>query len=828
MAEANLTQSQATIDIDDKFNQALLRHQAGHLDDAVHGYREILKEEPEHSGAIHMLIMALFQSGGLIDLDPLIDKALTKEVSEPAYKCNLGIVLQTLGRTQEAIECYRFAINLNPYSFEAHFNQGMLFQATGDIEAAIESYKSALVLNPNYTVALNNIGTLLTDSGCAEEGISFLEKLVSIDSGSAVGFNNLSRACYINGDLSKAVRYCQQAIRIKPDLFEANTNLAMLYFVSGKLEEAGKQYRLNLRMSNNKSPEGHANFGLFLLSEGKIEEALKNFLTATRISHENSLYWQYVCDALNLLKEPQVDDSLHEDLLHCLKMSNLDNRGAARIASNRLLSSETFSPWLSLSSQGHYNAILNGLGDDSLLEILEDPLLLGLLRSGTICMPIIETFLTLVRRALLQSAIEKHTWLVLIKRTEPFILALAEQCFLNEYVYYVTQHEFDQLTGMENELRCRPHDLDFDRYCKLALLGCYKPLHKLEWVDSIRESADASNIGQIAALIEYQVIGPLEELKLRTEMRELTPVVNSHSRDVKIQYETNPYPRWTGIKHLPAVPFAAYLKSICPGLRNVSLRIPRKPRILIAGCGSGQHAVQNAMVHPEGDIYALDISRNSLAYGMRMAHKFGKLGIKFIHGDILDIPQLEVQFHIVECVGVLHHMKSPWKGLGILADRLHKDGLILIGLYSKMARTEITATRRWVREKYDGPIIENIRKCRKEIIKRSFFGDTNDCLVLKDFYSTSECRDLLFHVHERTFTLPEIKIELNTLGLDFLGFQNLTPHIVNSYTRNFLSDPNRVDLDCWHQYELDHPDTFLTMYQFWVKRTVPLKSNKMV
>ena len=41
----------------------------------------------------------------------------------------------------------------------------------------------------------------------------------------------------------------------------------------------------------------------------------------------------------------------------------------------------------------------------------------------------------------------------------------------------------------------------------------------------------------------------------------------------------------------------------------------------------------------------------------------------------------------------------------------------------------------------------------------------------EDFYSLSGCRDLLFHVQEHRFTLPQLAVLLAGLGLSFLGFE---------------------------------------------------------
>src|SRR4029077_1661190 len=90
-----------------------------------------------------------------------------------------------------------------------------------------------------------------------------------------------------------------------------------------------------------------------------------------------------------------------------------------------------------------------------------------------------------------------------------------------------------------------------------------------------------------------------------------------------------------------------------------------------------------------------------------------------------------------------------------------------------------------------------------------------------EFYNTSECRDLLFHVQEehRT-TLPEIKVDLAALGLRFIGFESdAWPR--RQYAARFPADKTLTDLDRWHELELDNPLTFVGMYQFWAQRTCP-------
>ena len=89
---------------------------------------------------------------------------------------------------------------------------------------------------------------------------------------------------------------------------------------------------------------------------------------------------------------------------------------------------------------------------------------------------------------------------------------------------------------------------------------------------------------------------------------------------------------------------------------------------------------------------------------------------------------------------------------------------------------------------------------------------------MRDFYVTSECRDLLFHVQEHRFTLPQIKETLGNFCLHFIGFQ-LEPHVIYEYRARFPDDKSKTNLDHWNDFEREFPDTFVGMYRFWVQKS---------
>ena len=85
-----------------------------------------------------------------------------------------------------------------------------------------------------------------------------------------------------------------------------------------------------------------------------------------------------------------------------------------------------------------------------------------------------------------------------------------------------------------------------------------------------------------------------------------------------------------------------------------------------------------------------------------------------------------------------------------------------------------------------------------------------------DFYSLSELRDLLFHVQEHRFTIPQIKDCLSQLGLKFCGFES--GKIVKNFKLTNTGTDDPYNLDKWDLYEKDNPRSFAGMYQFWCQK----------
>ena len=369
-------------------------------------------------------------------------------------------------------------------------------------------------------------------------------------------------------------------------------------------------------------------------------------------------------------------------------------------------------------------------------------------------------------------------------------LAIAHQCFNAEYVFAETADESALVARLREAILAGVSPPPF----WYAVYAAYRPLLALPY----------RNV-PLASLARQQIDEPLEEAELRRGIASLGETQDAISASVRTQYEANPYPRW--------------VRTQLAGFEPPAQPVAPNPRVLVAGCGTGQNAIITALRFPGSRVLALDLSLTSLGYAARKTRELGLAErIEYRQADLLALGSFEQRFDLIECSGVLHHLDDPLKGWRVLRGLLKPDGLMRVGLYSELGRRGVARARALIAERGFQPDAAGIRACRVEIRARE-----SDPLLARiarneDFFSMSGCRDLLFHVHEICFTLPKVASMIKKLKLAFLGFElGDSGTTFDRYRSRFPGDPAALNLENWHRLEREFPDTFARPYQFWVR-----------
>ena len=664
------------------------------------------------------------------------------------------------------------------------FSRGLAEHLARHFEQAERLYREALALAPGRPSLVFNLGRLMLDREKDAEAEELFKQVLEAAPDDHEARYNLGVSLARQGRFEEALASYDRAIALKPDFAAAYSGRGA---VLGKLERHDSALASHAR-SLELEPE-HAEFQVSFCRSATVPPLDVRNLRAASV-------------------EPAV--------LACLAGRNVDYQALGRVAW-AILRGKLELLGLDPEAHGFDFLRMHQLQPRALHDFCNDPLLLASLAKISVGDSVTERFFAGIRGGLLRLAASDDAAPDLRAAFEPLVFALAQQCFLNEYVWDATDAEH----ALVNAIRARvgraieagaPSNAD------LGILACYEPLAGMpgigEWS---RTKLDRSRTG-LGGLIRTHLDEPAIEAGIAAGLRQIGEIRDRTSLAVRAQYEENPYPRWLSVVREEAVRYTTrILREIAPFSPPIE-PVAESPRILIAGCGTGRHALMYAAGYLGARVTAIDLSSASLAYARRKADELGTGNIEFLRADILDLGQLERKFDVISSVGVLHHMADPAEGLRRLTDLLAPGGYMMLGLYSEAARRDIVELRSIIAREGFNPTIEGIRACRRFI--RSYPGDRFRSLVEEaaDFYSTSMVRDLLFHVMEHRFTIPQIADLLAKNSLRFLGFTFQDPSAKQRYRAAYPADPDMLDLANWAALEAALPWLFRGMYQFWTAK----------
>lgn len=597
----------------------------------------------------------------------------------------------------------------------------------------------------------------------------------------------------------QAVDVLNEALALDSRAPEAHYYMALLASIGGNAEASKRFFEnaISLDPSNTAYINDKGRLHELL---GETDTALGCYFKIVQIQPDNNSYCQGLINIVKSLKFLSPSPELLITLNALMARPTIDGSAAMYAWTSLYL----LSPQFEILKRDATSAapIENSAA-------LQDPLLINAMAYNTLQDPALEDVLVAIRNKLTECELNEN--LVL------FLTAMAQQCFMNEYLWDVSEDEKARVAALEAKAESGKANLQ-----ELLLLGCYVPLYTIQNIRSYESILSGNDVSSL--VWRRQVSEPLEEIDIKSKVRCLTPIEDDISAKVQAQYEENPYPRWDELNIYSPMDFKVYLLNIMPFMAKERLSsVKDRAKMLIAGVGTGRQVLANANVFPKFDFVAIDLSLSSLAYAIRKKEElFPNAKIDFSQADILRLGEVfpDESFDVIECCGVLHHMNDPLAGWEVLTRLLKKKGFMKIALYSKTARIAITQIREKVHSEGHASTIEGIRAIR-QFVKSGAANDPNlDHLQRSpDFYSTSACRDLLFHVQEHQFTLKQIKEAIEKLGLEFLGIDLHDAKANAEFRAMFsLSTFSEPTIERWEAFEQKNPNTFGGMYQFWLQK----------
>lgn len=728
----------------------------------------------------------------------------------------LGTAFFQARQLSKAKHSYERATALDFDLADAHNNLGVLQLGENDTSAALTSFEAACRLMPENVDYQRNRAVLLERLGDLTGAEAAYRTAMHLNANDHRPYVLMAQLIKVQGRLEEAADCYRASLRLRPDIPEVHFNLAQTLRLQGKFKDAATSYRAAWQI-NPDLIDARVNEGRALLAGGYVLAALESAVTSISIQDDQKT--RSLC--AECLRQPFPLGNIAST--HLPKLRKLLTRaiGEAWTRPTYLQSTAvrfiretcTFKAWnvnqgnSPVSAENEYS-----FSEQNWQELYSDELMKVALQAAPMPDMVVGQYLSSLRRQFLLGVhAEKKNDL---SRTA-LMCSLAIQCFINEYILPLHQHETFEVDKLAESLDADLKNGNKIDSCVVVCVAMYQPLHRLTNAYKLLEFNWPLVMKKLLIL---QVAEPMEEQRLRNQIPSITRIENEVSTQVRQQYEENPYPRW----FYPApvgeiIDFSTRIRRSFPFANIEPLRKGEDIDLLIAGCGTGQQSIEAARKHPKAKILAIDLSLSSITYALRKTREFGIGNIEYAQADILQLGSIGRSFDVIESSGVLHHLSDPEQGWRVLLGLLRPGGCMNVGLYSDLARQNVVAARDFIATKGYPESVEGIRACREAMFATTEDAPWKSVCMWADFYSTSACRDLIFHVHEHRFTIPRIKRFLTENNLVFLGF-SFEASTLSKYWEHFPEDQSANDLDKWDIFENKFPETFAGMYQFWIQK----------
>jgi protein O-GlcNAc transferase len=292
--------------LEPQFIAAVQHHQAGRLAQAEQGYKDVLRVQPAHPGALFYFGMLAHQTGNHAVAVKVLELAVAAQPALAEVHAALGAALQGIGRLDEAVARFQHALELKPDLIEAHANLGNALQLQGKLDEAASRYAYVAARRPEIAGIHSNLGIVQQAQGKLEAAVASFERALKLKPDLIEAHTNLALVLAMQGKLAAAIEHYRVALALRPDLSGIYANLGMALQAQGKMEEAVEVYRRGLAV-NPDDPAALCNLGGALQDLGRLDAARASFERALALKPDYSEVHSNILVLLNY--DPVIDDA---------------------------------------------------------------------------------------------------------------------------------------------------------------------------------------------------------------------------------------------------------------------------------------------------------------------------------------------------------------------------------------------------------------------------------------------------------------------------------------------------------------------------------------
>ncbi len=171
----------------------------------------------------------------------------------------LGIANYLLSKTendafvQKAIDYYKKAAQINPFSSDTYNNLGVIYTRQNNLDEALIVFKEAYRINPGHIASMDNVARIYITKNKPEKALEVLYEIQDMDPNyqAARIQNMIGYLCWQLGRFDEVVERCKKALEADPKDISALENLGTVYVKKGMYKEAAMQFQKVLEIEPN-------------------------------------------------------------------------------------------------------------------------------------------------------------------------------------------------------------------------------------------------------------------------------------------------------------------------------------------------------------------------------------------------------------------------------------------------------------------------------------------------------------------------------------------------------------------------------------------------
>ena len=220
-------------------------------------------------------------------LEVLSAQQMSGTISQPVNQYQTSVIegnrLYAEGKYQEALACFKSALDLNNSVADIWRICGDIHWLLNQHEDALEHYEKALSITPEDAILRSKYAAVLAAGGKTDDSMSQYRRAIELQPTQLKYYDELSALMVSAGLYDDAVSVCQKALQVDSSYVNACNNIGKIYlFYKNQPELAGEYFNRSLEIDAS-SASAHQGLARVLFNQGNVSDAISELETAVKL-----------------------------------------------------------------------------------------------------------------------------------------------------------------------------------------------------------------------------------------------------------------------------------------------------------------------------------------------------------------------------------------------------------------------------------------------------------------------------------------------------------------------------------------------------------------